>query len=511
MKGKWSFMTKYFGFALVAVSVIFWVTHSYGYQWVETFGGRSVGEYGSSVQQTTDGGYIIAGWSLRNVYLIKTDDSGTELWSKTFGGSGKDAGHSVQQTTDGGYIIAGWTLSFSTWQADVYLIKTDGSGNELWSRTFGGSRWDGGYSIQQTTDGGYIIAGTTRSFGAGMSDVYLIKTDGSGNELWSKTFGGSSNDYGVSVQQTTDGGYIIAGKTDSFLAAEDVYLIKTDGSGNELWSKTFGGNDTDVGYSVQQTTDGGYIIAGTTHSFGAGMSDVYLIKTDGSGNELWSKTFGGSSDEYGLSVQQTTDGGYIIAGKTDSFLADDDVYLIKTDGSGNELWSKTFGGSDTDVGRSVQQTTDGGYIIAGDTESAGAAGEEDVYLIYYKPDGDEPRPEIKANGSDGPITVSLSDLVTLTIRLDPGYQADQKADWCIYANTPDGWYSRVPPSGWVPGIHSRQGTVVDLPTIEIARGFPDWLGDYTFYFAVDDNADGNLDATWQDFVEVHVIESLLPD
>ena len=214
--------------------------------------------------------------------------------------------------------------------------------------------------------------------------VYLIKTDVDGNEQWSKTFGGSDYDYGTSVQQTTDGGFIIAGYIYSFIAEDsDVYPIKTDVDGNEQWSKTFGGSDYDYGKSVQQTVDGGFIIAGSTESFGAGEGDAYLIKTDIDSNEQWSNTFGGSDDDGGASVQQTADGGFIIAGCTESIgPLCDDVYLVKTDIDGNEQWSNTFGGSNLDQGTSVQQTTDGGFIIAGLTD----LGESDaVYLIYYKP------------------------------------------------------------------------------------------------------------------------------
>jgi len=361
----------------------------FGQGWEKTFGGTDL-DVGFSVQQTTDGGYIITGVTEsygngnHDVYLFKTDGSGNVQWTRTFGGTSDEDGTFVQQTTDGGYIITGWTDSYGNGFRDVYLIKTDGSGNEQWTKTFGGTNEEFSSSVQQTTDGGYIITGWTGI--PGLRDVYLIKTDGSGNEQWTKTFGDTDDDFGHSVQQTTDGGYIISGMTESFgNGLRDVYLIKTDGSGNEQWTKTFGGTDLDFSYSVQQTTDGGYIITGVTESYGNGNHDVYLIKTDGSGNEQWTKTFGGTSDDVGDNGKQTTDGGYIITGWTESFGNGlRDVYLIKTDGSGNELWNKTFGGTDDDMGHRIQQTTDGGYIIIGRTESFGN-GNWDVYLI--KTDG----------------------------------------------------------------------------------------------------------------------------
>ena len=302
-------------------------------------------------------------------------------WNRTFGGSGLDWANSVQLTNDGGYIICGVTRSYGVTEQDIWVIKTDSNGKEIWNNTFGGSKYAYGQSICPTSDDGYIIAGYTGT-GSHGNDVLLLKINNMGNEIWSKTFGGELNDYGHSVQQTMDNGYIISGLTRSFGNGEnDVYLIKTDSSGNEQWNKTFGGNDSDSGRSVQQTLDGGYIIVGDTWSFSNGKCDIFLIKTDNAGNEQWNKTFGGASFENGYSVRQTTGLGYIIAGYTETYgLGKGDGYIIKTDISGNELWNRTFGGTMLDAAYSVQQTTDDGFIIAGMITPFGAM-DRDAYLI----------------------------------------------------------------------------------------------------------------------------------
>jgi hypothetical protein len=359
-----------------------------GGTFMKTFGGAA-DDSGSCVQQTTDGGYIITGYTGsygaggRDVWLIKTDNTGNKIWDRTFGGEKAEIGRCVQQTIDGGYIITGITSSYGSGIGDVWLVKTDSNGNKTWDWTFGGTETDYGYSVQQTTDGGYIITGYTMSFSAGEydSDVWLVKTDNAGIEKWNKTFGGTETDYGYSVQQTTDGGYIITGFTWSFSNDDyvDGWLIKTDSSGNMMWNRTFEGG---VGNSVQQTSDGGFIVTGKKYNV-----DVWLIKTDSDGNKVWDRTFGGKNFDWGKCVQQTTDGGYIIVGCKGLYGANEgDVWLIKTNSDGNKTWGRTFGGADYDAGSWVQQTSDGGYIITGVIDN-NVYEEGDVWLIKTNENG----------------------------------------------------------------------------------------------------------------------------
>jgi hypothetical protein len=303
---------------------------------------------------------------------------GDILWTRTFGGLGDDEGFSVQQTQDGGYIILGSTYSYGSGSSDAWLIKVDAQGEIQWNNTYGSIFFNIGISVQQTSDGGYILSGTD-STTAGGFDVWLIRTNEQGDTLWTRTYGGFGDDYGYSVQQTQDWGYLVVGHNEIY--GGDAWLIKTNTQGDTLWTRTYGGSGDDYGYSILQAQDGGYIVLGYTESYGSGGFDVWLIKTDEQGDTLWTRTFGGSGDDYGYSVQQTRDGGYIICGKTSSYQAgNSDIWLIKTDPEGNTLWTRAYGGSDDEWGRSVQQTSEGGYIIAGFTESYGTGG-RDIWLI----------------------------------------------------------------------------------------------------------------------------------
>ncbi|MGC9308187.1 MAG: hypothetical protein ACP5FL_05345 [Thermoplasmatota archaeon] len=340
-------------------------------EWDRFFGGPGFSVcYFDAVKQTSDGGYILTGQTdsygsgRADVWLIKTDSHGNELWNKTFGGTGFDAGTSIIQSSDGSYVIAGTKDGFASISA-VWLIKTDTNGNEIWSKTYEGDGWTG-WCVRETTGGGYIIAGTTRGE---PTEVLLIKTDANGNHLWNRTYGDNGVDYAPAVRQTDDGGFILV-RTHSDGNYEDqigdIWLVKTDENGDVLWDKTFAEEGEDISRSVQQTADGGYIIAGIkgqTQDTGSG----WLIKTDRNGNKLWDKTFTENGNEGLTAVQQTTDEGYIMTGYMTPYAgASKDLWVIKTDSDGNILWDKNFDkyGS-TDEGRSIEQTADGGYIIAG--------------------------------------------------------------------------------------------------------------------------------------------------
>ncbi len=364
--------------------------------WKRSFGGPGV-NVGNSIQQTTDGGYIItgqtnsAGAGQFDVYLLRTDAEGNALWSQTFGGPADENGTSVRQTTDGGFIVAGNTNSFGSGKYDVYLVKTDSQGNVLWSRTFGGTEDDIASSVRQTADGGYVIVGTTGEIYSSrvQSNVYLIKTDGNGNAVWTKTFGQSSINSGNAVQQTVDGGFIVTGTTFDFVSGRNaVYSVKTDLNGEMQWTKTFEDSSHQMtGISVQQTSDSGYVVLGELNSGADGGEAIVspiLIKMDSGGNVLWTNTL----EAPGMSVaafDSTSDGGFIITG-TSGNIPNQSIYLARTDSVGDMIWLKTLAGTG-ESSAYVQQTSDGGYVLVGGTTSY-SAGIEGVLVIKTDSNGE---------------------------------------------------------------------------------------------------------------------------
>lgn len=378
--------------ACMAGCALLWVLCGAGAQaqetWEKTFGGAE-GDYGAALLQAGDGGYVLLGTTLsagaggRDITLIKTDGNGNEVWTKTYGGAGDERASWVEATSDGGYVLAGSTFSTGAGKRDAYLVKTDASGNQTWAKTFGGTENDGAACVVQTADGGYALVGFTESSGAGGKDVYLVKTDKDGKQLWARTFGGTGADTGACIRRISDG-FILAGTTTSSGAGgKDMYLVKTDASGTALWTKTFGGVDTDEGRGVIQTADGGYALVGKTNASGAGGYDVYLVKADASGNRLWSKTFGGAGDEAGYSVRGTSGGGFLIGGSScDAGAATANLFLLETDAVGAEVMSRRFGAGGWEEGAAAIEDKDGAFLVAGSTTSSGE-GEADIYLVSY--------------------------------------------------------------------------------------------------------------------------------
>jgi len=308
-----------------------------------------------------------------------------KTWAMAFGGALNDGAYSIQQTSDGGYIIAGFaTFLVGPTGYDFCILKLSPSGNIEWQRAYAGSSLDTAHSIQQTADGGYIVAGSKRSSGPGSGDFWILKLSPWGDVEWQKTYGGSDSDSADSIQQVADEGYIVAGPTYSFGAGmRDFWILKLSSSGDVEWQKAYGGSDTDIAHSIQQTADGGYIVTGSTRSFGAGNGDFWILKLDSGGDVEWQKAYGGSDTDIAHSIQQTADGGYIVAGYTHSLGAGNgDFWILKLDSGGDVEWQRAYGGSRSDMAQSIQQTSDGGYIVAGMTRSGfGRIGSGDFLIL----------------------------------------------------------------------------------------------------------------------------------
>jgi len=342
--------------------------------WTKVYGTMQ-NEYGRSILETDDGGYIIASYWRGYIYLLKTDENGDSVWLRGYdGGKVSMVGDMMlQKTFDGGYVIGG------TKNADFYLIKVDAIGNPLWGKTINVGGDDSCYSILRTPDSGFVLTG----FG---SKIVMVKVNSNGDVVWIKTYkGGNCYYYSYSIIQTIDG-FLIVGRKDSLGGYyKDLFLLKINFSGDSVWFKNLRQfsaslSAPDAGHSIYPTSDGGCVITGYQYSYGRG-NDVCLVKIDQFGNVLWNKKFGGPGDDRGYAVRETSDGGYIIVGKKQVFFGKgNDIWIIKTNSFGDTLWTKTVGGSGEEAGYSIQETSDGNYIISGYTTSYGAGG-ADLYLI----------------------------------------------------------------------------------------------------------------------------------
>ncbi|RKY75406.1 hypothetical protein DRQ07_11940, partial [candidate division KSB1 bacterium] len=366
--------------------------------WTQHYGDVS-SEEARGVVQVADGGFVLTGYTRSygagsyDIWIVKADADGTFLWRKEYGGTSGESGRSIMITSDNGYIIGGNTSSWGAGQTDLFLLKTDANGDTTggagWLQTYGGSFWDEGRTGIQTSDGGYAIVGFVQPQRDGDYDVTLVKTDASGALQWQKTYTGLHDEKGYDLIQTSDGGYAILGFTESYGAgAKDFYLIKTNATGDSSWSQTYGGPFDDEGKSIVQTSDGGYILTGYTMSFGSGAKDLYLVKVASDGTEEWTSTFGGTGDDEGYSVIQSSDGWYVAAGysKPEGPGDDKDGYIVKVDDTGNLYWSKLSEEADDDIYEAVKETSDNGYIAAGTHYVSGNL--YDMYVVKLEADED---------------------------------------------------------------------------------------------------------------------------
>jgi len=378
--------------------------------WSETYGGGEA-DRGRYVQETSDGGFIITGDTSSygegqlDVWLVKTNDTGKKEWDVTFGGTDDDLAYWVQETSDGGFIITGFA---GTWgdrtSRDLWLIKTDKDGGEEWSKFFGGSQQEEGRAVVETPDGGFMVTGSTGSYGSGNLDLWLIKTDKDGNEEWNKTHGGGNRDEGHSIRGTSDGGFIIGARTQSKGAGNyDLWLVKIDEDGNIEWDDTWGGSKMDEAKDAIETSDGGFITVGRTVSFASQgtAADLWIIKTDVDGKEEWNQVYGGNQADFGRSVRETASGGFIITGLTKSFGSGDfDCWVVKTDEDGEKEWDQTFGSTARDEGRCVQIAADNSYVLTGETASSGA-GKADFWLMTLEGEPVAPGIYVDDDAPDG--------------------------------------------------------------------------------------------------------------
>ena len=346
--------------------------------WAHTYGGSQTDPL-HSLDVTADGGYIIAGTTLsfgsgsEDILVIRLNSAGAMIWQNTYGGEGIEYVPRLKQTMDGGYILAGSTGSFNLYYMGPWVLKLNAFGEIQWQKAY--SIPDGGmsYAVQQTDDAGYIIAGRRSFPGNGDYEFWLLKLDSHGNVSWSKSIGGIGLDEAYSIQQTSDGGYIVAGRSDS-VTAYSVYfwVIKFDSSGTVIWQKAYGkNNEESFPKSIKQTNDNGFIVVGSNKPMGSGYRKMWILKLDASGNIQWQETVGGTAESNASSVLQTGDNGYIVAGYA-YFPGPiwNALSLIKLDSNGGIVWQKAYSGSIGYGANTLEATPDGGYALAGTKHSS---------------------------------------------------------------------------------------------------------------------------------------------
>ncbi|MCC7438427.1 MAG: T9SS C-terminal target domain-containing protein [Armatimonadetes bacterium] len=404
-------------------------------EWQKSLGG-SRDDIANSIVPTSDGGYIVVGkstftdsgvdttYSSYDSWIVKLTNIGVVEWQLPLGGSDYDEALRIAPTHDGGYIVAGvhtiadGDMSKAHGALDVWIVKLTSVGAVEWQQLYGGSKNDWAASIEPTSDGGYIIAGSSASTDGDVaghhgtsvtSDFWIVKLTSTGIIEWQRSLGGSSTDAAASIKQTIDGGYIVAGSgisTDGDITGNhghlDYWIVKLTSTGGLEWQRSFGGGSADYATSVALANDGGYIVAGVSYSYGSiaygrSRSNYWIVKLTNVGKIEWQKSLGGSFNEAAASIVPTSDGGYIVAGH--SYSSDGDVtgnhgaadaWIVKLTSAGVIEWEKSLGGGRVDATTSIVPTSDGGYIVAGYSDSndgdvTGNYGEYDYWIVKLAP------------------------------------------------------------------------------------------------------------------------------
>lgn len=370
------------------------------------------GEYsfdvGRSIVQTEDGGYMIAGstgsygLSHGHFQLFLTDEWGNVQWRKFYGGEFSSFLNSMAQTQDGGYILVGITETLDM-SYQILAVKTDADGEEQWRRVLGGELWDIANKVIALPDGGYAVAGQTFSQGAGQGDAYLIRLNADGDTLWTRTYGGEGNDAANSIAATADNGLILCGRTESFGAGMyDIYLVKTDAQGDTIWTRTIGGEEDEVAHAVLEAQDGGYVMAGSKTTGSAGGADFYIHKVNSSGVDMWSDFVGGPNDDEWLDIIELPSSELVVVGysqTTTSGGGGEDIFMKRIyHNSYFAGMQRTYGGGGDERGYSVVRTADNGYAIVGETDGY-LERQRDVMLV-----------KTDTEGFHNPVISSISEL-----------------------------------------------------------------------------------------------------
>lgn len=365
--------------------------------WLSIMGG-SQDDYGRSIANKIGGGYIMTGGTNSygagdfDVLVANLNSDGSINWAKALGGTNKDSGYSVVSVSDGSYMISANTFSFGAGQDDQMLISLDSNGGLNWARTFGGSGSEYNANMAdalvETSDGGFISATPTYSYGPGQDDILIMKLTSAGAISWANAFGGGSDDGSPAIFEASDGGYVFIGDTYSYGAGgRDILLAKLNSAGSVSWAKSFGGSNFDYSNSIIEASDDGIVIAGRAYGYGPGVFDVLVAKFSSAGDHVWTTTFGGSGNEAAWSIIESSDGNLVLTGWTESFGAGDyDVLVAKLNNLGGVIWAKTMGGVDEDFGYSIIESSGGGYVLTGQTKSDGA-GNIDVLTVKLDEDG----------------------------------------------------------------------------------------------------------------------------